>query len=66
MYTSLSLTQDIENPDDPHLEWLETTSPLYLEGRKNIVNTPRQFLSKETYEALLMTTYSTVTYTATC
>uniref|UniRef100_A0A147BB70 Putative transposase protein n=2 Tax=Ixodes ricinus TaxID=34613 RepID=A0A147BB70_IXORI len=49
-----------DDPEDPRLEWLETTLPLYLEDLSKRANTPHQFLSKETYEALLMTSYSTV------
>uniref|UniRef100_A0A147BC10 Putative transposase protein n=1 Tax=Ixodes ricinus TaxID=34613 RepID=A0A147BC10_IXORI len=49
-----------DDPQDSRLEWLETAFPLYLEDLKTRANTPRQFLSKETYEALLLTTYSTV------
>ncbi|XP_064482840.1 uncharacterized protein LOC135395673 [Ornithodoros turicata] len=45
--------------DDSRLEWLETTFPAYLEELKKLTK-PSQFFTKETYGALLTTTYSTV------
>ncbi|KAM7309977.1 hypothetical protein ISCGN_006946 [Ixodes scapularis] len=48
-----------DHPDDPRLEWLEFSFPAYLEQIKSTAS-PSQFLTTETYEALLLTTYSTV------
>ncbi|XP_042147329.1 uncharacterized protein LOC121836484 [Ixodes scapularis] len=48
-----------DHPDDPRLEWLEFSFPSYLEQIKSTAS-PSQFLTTETYEALLLTTYSTV------
>ncbi|XP_040076067.1 uncharacterized protein LOC120848163 [Ixodes scapularis] len=53
-------TRHYDDPEDSRLEWLETTFPLYLEDLKNGASHPQQFLTKETHEALLLTTYSTV------
>lgn len=51
-------TRHFDNFDDDRLEWLDVTFPLYIEELKNSTS-PRGFLTKETYEALLLTTYST-------
>ncbi|XP_049516704.1 uncharacterized protein LOC125942564 [Dermacentor silvarum] len=54
---------DIRHYDDAYdsrLEWLEVTLPLYIEELKKNSTSPRGFLTKETCEALLLTTYSTV------
>ncbi|KAM7281110.1 uncharacterized protein ISCGN_006467 [Ixodes scapularis] len=48
-----------DHPDDPRLEWLEFSFPPYLEQIKSTAS-PSQFLTTETYKALLLTTYSTV------
>ncbi|KAH7938544.1 hypothetical protein HPB49_025074 [Dermacentor silvarum] len=49
-----------DNVDDDRLEWLEATMPMYLEDLKKRCSHPKEFLTKETYEAFLITTYSTV------
>ncbi|XP_070396043.1 uncharacterized protein [Dermacentor albipictus] len=49
-----------DSPDDDRLEWLEVKFPLYMEELKRNTSSPRGFLTTETYEALLLTTYSTV------
>ncbi|XP_075742919.1 uncharacterized protein LOC142796362 [Rhipicephalus microplus] len=48
---------------DSRLEWLEVTFSMYLEGLKKRSNHPQEFLTKETYEAVLVTSYSTVACT---
>nr|XP_050042076.2 uncharacterized protein LOC126539322 [Dermacentor andersoni] len=45
---------------DPRLEWLEVTFPVYLETLKKRSGHACEFLAAETYEAILLTTYSTV------
>ena len=61
--------KNIRNPDKMHyfaiddnrLQWLETEFPQYLESiKQESLNTERQFLSNETFEALILTTASTV------
>ncbi|KAH7978796.1 hypothetical protein HPB49_006774 [Dermacentor silvarum] len=49
-----------DNVDDDRIEWLEATMPMYLEDLKKRCSHPKEFLTKETYEAFLITTYSTV------
>ncbi|KAH6932411.1 hypothetical protein HPB50_005354 [Hyalomma asiaticum] len=49
-----------DDPDDQRLEWLEVTFPEYMENLKKQATHARGFLTTETYEALLLTTYSTV------
>lgn len=48
-----------DDPNDDRLEWLEVTFPMYIEDLKKDA-TSRGFLTAETYEGLLLTTYSTV------
>ncbi|XP_064480056.1 uncharacterized protein LOC135393663 [Ornithodoros turicata] len=48
-----------DNSEDSRLEWLESTFTAYLSKLKEATK-PTQFFTKETYEALLMTTHSTV------
>ncbi|KAH8018237.1 hypothetical protein HPB51_000848 [Rhipicephalus microplus] len=48
---------------DSRLEWHEVTFPMYLDGLKKRCNHPQEFLTKETYEAVLVTSYSTVACT---
>ncbi|KAH6920113.1 hypothetical protein HPB50_028899 [Hyalomma asiaticum] len=52
-----------DDVQDPRLEWLEVTFPMYLDGLKKRCNHRQEFLTKETYEAILVTTYSTVACT---
>lgn len=52
-------TRHFDNCDDDRLEWLNVTFPLYIEDLKKKSTSPRGFLTTETYEALLLTTYST-------
>lgn len=49
-----------DNVEDERLEWLQVTLPMYLEDLKTSCGHNREFLTKETYEAFLFTTYSTV------
>lgn len=49
-----------DDPNDERLEWLEVAFPLYIEELKKQATHPLGFLTTETYEALLLTTYSTV------
>ncbi|XP_050038332.1 uncharacterized protein [Dermacentor andersoni] len=49
-----------DSTEDARLEWLEVTMPMYLHELKTRCTHPREFLTKETYEAFLTTTYSTV------
>nr|XP_050022891.1 uncharacterized protein LOC126516841 [Dermacentor andersoni] len=49
-----------DDSDDSRLEWLELTFPMYVEELKNRSPSAHNFLTAETYEALLLTTYSTV------
>ncbi|XP_077489494.1 uncharacterized protein LOC144100410 [Amblyomma americanum] len=48
-----------DDKNDSRLEWLEVTFPLYIDQLKKDATYPRAFFSAETYEALLLTTYST-------
>ncbi|KAH9366530.1 hypothetical protein HPB48_010316 [Haemaphysalis longicornis] len=48
-----------DSPEDDRLEWLNVTFPMYIEELKKNAASPEGFLTKETYEALLLTTYST-------
>ncbi|KAL1414067.1 hypothetical protein MTO96_000974 [Rhipicephalus appendiculatus] len=49
-----------DDANDDRLEWLEVTFPMYIEQLKKDATSPRGFLTAETYQALLLTTYSTV------
>lgn len=49
-----------DDPNDDHQEWLQVSFPVYTEELKKDVSSPRGFFTTETYEALLLTTYSTV------
>ncbi|XP_049276291.1 uncharacterized protein LOC119373974 [Rhipicephalus sanguineus] len=60
IYQNFADARHYDDVEDPRLEWLEVTFPLYLDGLKKRCNHPREFLTKETYEAVLVTTYSTV------
>lgn len=51
---------DVRHYDDPEDEWLEVTCPMYTAESKTLASSPESFLTSETYEALLLTTYSTV------
>ncbi|KAH6922498.1 hypothetical protein HPB50_015125 [Hyalomma asiaticum] len=53
-------TQHFNDTEDAGLEWLEVTLPMYLDELKRSCEDQREFLTKETHEALLLTTYSTV------
>ncbi|XP_049272289.1 uncharacterized protein LOC125758736 [Rhipicephalus sanguineus] len=53
-------TRHFDDTEDARLEWLEVTLPMYLDELKNSCGNRKEFLTKETYEALLLTTYSTV------
>ncbi|KAH7952101.1 hypothetical protein HPB52_018393 [Rhipicephalus sanguineus] len=53
-------TRHFDDTEDARLEWLEVTLPMYLDELKNSCGNRREFLTKGTYEALLLTTYSTV------
>ncbi|KAH6944999.1 hypothetical protein HPB50_006701 [Hyalomma asiaticum] len=48
-----------DDPNDDRLEWLEVSFPMYIEELKKDVSS-RGFFTTETCEALLLTTYSTV------
>ncbi|XP_050032440.1 uncharacterized protein [Dermacentor andersoni] len=52
--------RQFDDSADPRLEWLEVTFPMYLETLKKRSGHAREFLTAETYEAILLTTYSTV------
>ncbi|KAH6948127.1 hypothetical protein HPB50_023065 [Hyalomma asiaticum] len=52
--------KEYDSTEDARLEWLEVTMPMYLHELKTRCTHPREFLTKETYEAFLTTTYSTV------
>lgn len=56
-------TRQFDDTEDARLEWLEVALPMYLEELKKSCRDQREFLTKETYEALLLTTYSTVACT---
>ena len=47
-------------PNDPRLIWLETTFLEWLLQWKKKVTNSKQFLTEETYEAVVLTTKSTV------
>ncbi|KAH6932768.1 hypothetical protein HPB50_009374 [Hyalomma asiaticum] len=49
-----------DDPNDDRMEWLEVSFPMYIEELKKDLSSPRGFFTTETYEALLLTTYSTV------
>lgn len=59
IYQPFPDTRHFDNFDDDRLEWLDVTFPLYIEELKKNSTSPRGFLTTETYEALLLTTYST-------
>ncbi|KAH8028679.1 hypothetical protein HPB51_018082 [Rhipicephalus microplus] len=60
LYQNFADARHYDDVEDPRLEWLEVTFSLYLDGLKKRCNHPREFLTKATYEAVLVTTYFTV------
>lgn len=73
LHDTSNTTQDVQlnfadarqygDVEDARLGWLEVTFPLYLDELKKRCIHDSEFLTKETYEALLVTTYSTVACT---
>ncbi|KAH8037906.1 hypothetical protein HPB51_018394 [Rhipicephalus microplus] len=53
-------TRQFDDAEDARLEWLEVTLPMYLDELEKGCRSQKEFLTKETYEAFLLTTYSTV------
>ncbi|KAH8035036.1 hypothetical protein HPB51_003877 [Rhipicephalus microplus] len=53
-------TRQFDDAEDARLEWLEVTLPVYLAELEESCRSQKEFLTKETYEAFLLTTYSTV------
>ncbi|KAH7958919.1 hypothetical protein HPB49_006517 [Dermacentor silvarum] len=53
-------TRQFDDAEDARLEWLEVTLPMYLDKLKKSCGDKKEFFTKETYEALLLTTYYTV------
>nr|XP_050032240.1 uncharacterized protein LOC126528390 [Dermacentor andersoni] len=53
-------TRHFDDAEDARLEWLEVALPMYLDKLKKRCRDKKEFFTKETYEALLLTTYSTV------
>ncbi|KAH7986172.1 hypothetical protein HPB49_026095 [Dermacentor silvarum] len=52
-------TRQFDGAEDARLEWLELTLPMHLDKLKKRCGDKKEFFTKETYEALLLTTYST-------
>ncbi|KAH8026692.1 hypothetical protein HPB51_024191 [Rhipicephalus microplus] len=53
-------TRQFDDAKDARREWLEVTLPMYLDELEKSCRSQKEFLTKETYEAVLLTTYSTV------
>lgn len=52
--------RQFDDSADPRLEWLEVTFPMYLEALNKRSGHAREFLTAETYQAILLATYLTV------
>ncbi|KAH8030707.1 hypothetical protein HPB51_011494 [Rhipicephalus microplus] len=53
-------TRQFDDAEDARLEWLEVTLPVYLDELEKSCRSQKEFSTKETYEAFLLTTYFTV------
>ncbi|KAH8031884.1 hypothetical protein HPB51_021073 [Rhipicephalus microplus] len=52
-------TRQFDDAEDARLEWLEVTLPMYFDELEKSCRSQKEFLTKERYEAFLLTTYST-------